>query len=161
LIVNAFPREFKDFKDFQDHEIADFVNAAFLNQLLIANAAVKKMIENDFGRIIIINSKANTQGYSSGSLYCSLKSAWMAFHEALAKELSFSGKNVSITTICPDSFTDAKGNNFRHYAPIIKAIEKRMLVALMTNKSAIYYALTFKNRIVLTCQAVKRILNIW
>lgn len=161
LIINAFPRVFKDFKDFQVSEIIDYVNAAFLSQLLIAHAVVKRMIENDFGRIVTINSKSNVYGYSTGSLYCSLKSAWMTFHESLARELLVSNKNVSINTICPDSFADTMGNKLPHYDYIVKAIKKLVLSALVKKKSSIYYAVTFKNRIILSYQEFKRILNIW
>jgi short-subunit dehydrogenase len=161
FIINAFPRVFKNFKDFQSSEISDFVNAAFLSQLLIANVIVKRMIENDFGRIITISSKSNVQGYSTGSLYCSLKSAWITFHESLSRELLMSNKNVSITTICPDSFADTNGNKLRHYDFIIKSIKKRVLAALVKKKSAICYTVTFKNRLIISYEVFKRILNIW
>jgi len=160
LVINAFPRVFKAFKDFKDQEIINFVNVALLSQLLIANVVAKRMIENDFGRIISINSKSHAYGYSSGSLYCSLKSAWMTFHESLSKELLQSNKNVSMTTICPDSFADTAGNKSRHYDFIIKAIKKRLLSALSRKKSSIYYAVTFKTRIIMTYQLFKKIVSI-
>jgi short-subunit dehydrogenase len=161
LIINAFPKVFKNFNEFQSSEISDYVNAAFLSQLLIANAVVKKMIGNDFGRIITISSKSNVQGYSTGSLYCSLKSAWMTFHESLSKELSLSNKNVCIATICPDSFADTNREKLPKYDSIIKAIKKRVLAALVKKKSGIYYEVTLKNRIILSYQMFKRFLSIW
>lgn len=160
LVINAFPRVFKTFEDFKDQEIINFVNTALLNQLLIAHVVVKKMIKNDFGRIISINSKSHVYGYSSGSLYCSLKSAWMIFHQSVAKELLQNNRNVSMTTICPDSFADTKGNKLRHYDFVVKAIKKQMLAALSRKKSSITYALTFRTRIIMMVQLFKKILRI-
>lgn len=159
LIMNAFPRLFKAFQDFKDPEIISFVNAAFLNQLLMAHIIVKKMIENDFGRIVAINSKSHVFGYSSGSLYCSMKSAWMTFHESLAKELLLSKKNVSMTTICPDSFADTDGNKLRHYDFVVNAVKKQMMAALSRKKSSIANALTLKTRCIMTYQLFKKIIG--
>ncbi|MCU0645420.1 MAG: SDR family NAD(P)-dependent oxidoreductase [bacterium] len=161
LIINAFSRIFKSFQDFTDFEIVNFTHASFLNQVLIANSLLKKMLENEYGRIITISSKSGIQGYSSGSLYCSLKSAWITFHESLERELSVSKRDVSITTICPDSFSDTTGNKLKHYDFITGKIKRIVLSALKNQDSAIYFPVTFKTRLFLSWQMVKKILRIW
>lgn len=161
LIINAFSRVFKNFQDFTESEIVDFIHSSFLNQLLIANALLKKMLDSGHGRIITISSKSGIQGYSSGSLYCSLKSAWITFHDSLARELVASKRDVSITTICPDSFSDAAGKKLKHYDFITGKIKTMVLSALRSQDSAIYFPVTFKTRLVLSWQMVKKIMRIW
>ena len=161
LIINAFARVFKNFQDFADSEVVDFVHSSFLNQLLIAKAVLKKMLENNHGRIITISSKSGIQGYSSGSVYCSLKSAWIAFHESLAKELSQFKTGVSITTICPDSFSDTRGRELPHHDFVVAKIKKIVLDALRNPESNIYFPLAFKTRLVLSWQLLKKLMKIW
>lgn len=161
LIINAFPRVFKNFQYFKDHEIIDFVNAAFTSQLILVNHFLNKMIENGFGRIIIISSKSAIQGYSTGSLYCSLKAAWITFHESIAKELRTCPKNICITTICPDSFSDQQGKRHTQYEHIMKAVKKIVLKAISGNGSRIYFPAAFRTKFVLSSQLFRKLIKLW
>ena len=161
LIINAFPREFNNFLDFNDSEIIKFVNIAYTSQLILANHFLNKMTETDFGRIIIISSKSALQGYSTGSLYCSLKAAWITFHESVEKELRACKKNITITTICPDSFSDQQGNRYNQYEYIARAVNKIVLKAIFNNSSGIYYPATFRTKLILFLQLFRKLLKLW
>jgi short-subunit dehydrogenase len=161
LIINAFPRIFKNFQCFKDQEIIDFANSAFISQLILANYFKNKMIENNFGRIIIISSKSAIQGYSTGSLYCSLKAAWVTFHESVEKELKTCPKNISIITICPDSFSDQQGNRYPHYEKITRAVEKIVINAISRNGSGIYFPVIFWTKLTLSLKLFRKFLKLW
>jgi short-subunit dehydrogenase len=161
FIINAFPRIFNKFNDFKDFEIIKFVNLAFTSQLIYTNYFLNKMAEKKYGRIIIIGSKSAIQGYSSGSLYCSLKAAWVTFHESIEKELSASNNDITITTICPDSFSDLCNNKGKHYNYIVSAIGKHVLKAIYNNNSAIYYPTTFLTKMALCLQLLRKLVKLW
>ena len=161
LIINAFPRIFSRFQDLTDRKIADFVNAAYTNQLILTHFFLTGMIENDFGRIITISSKSAVNGYSKGSLYCSLKAAWNVFHESLEIELSSLKKNITITTICPDSFSDPLGQRLKTYDSITGAVKKIILKSLGRSSSKIYYPITLLSRVTLTAQLFSKLSKLW
>lgn len=161
LIINAFPRVFNNFSDYKDLEIIRFVNTAYTSQLIFANHFLNKMIETGFGRIIIISSKSGIQGYSSGSLYCSLKAAWITFHESVERELSTFSKDLTITTICPDSFSDQQGNRSRQHDYIVGAVKKIVLKAIFHNSSGIYYPATLWTKLILSLQLLRKLLKLW
>ncbi len=161
FIINAFPRIFNDFIKFNDLEIIQFVNTAFSSHLVFANYFLKKMLAVNYGRIIIISSKSAIQGYSSGSLYCSLKAAWIIFHECLQKELNNSNKNVTITTICPDSFSDLENNKNSQYEYILCAIKKRVIKAISHKSSKLLFITTFKTKIILSLQILEKLIKLW
>jgi short-subunit dehydrogenase len=160
FIVNAFPRVFKNFAEFKEQEIIEFVNTSFLSQILLANAIVKGMIDRGEGRIITIGSKAALRGYSTGSLYCSMKSAWLVFHESLSKELSASGRNISITTICPNSFSDRSGKKLPNYDSIVGKVEDAVFKALMNSESRIEFTLNLRSRMALLMQMLGKMIRI-
>lgn len=161
LIINAFPRVFNNFRDYKDLEIIRFVNIAYTSQLIFANHFLNKMTETGFGRIIIISSKSAIQGYSSGSLYCSLKAAWITFHESVERELSTFSKDLTITTICPDSFSDQQGNRYNQHYYIVGAVKKIVLRAISRNVSGIYYPATLRTKLILSLQLFRKLLKLW
>ncbi len=161
IIINASPRIFKDFSAFDKAEIIKFINTGFLNQLLIVNNLLQNMLEKGFGRIIIISSKSGLQGYSGGSLYCSMKSAWISFHESVSRELNHTGKNVTITTLCPDSFSNTSGSFYPGSDVILNSVFSSVIKALRGDKSKLIYNVTFKTKFILSLQLLKKIFKIW
>jgi short-subunit dehydrogenase len=119
------------------------------------------MIENNYGRIIIISSRSAIQGYSTGSLYCSLKAAWVTLLESVERELKNCQKKITITTICPDSFSDQAGKKSQQYEHITEAIKKIVFKAISGKGSGIYFPAAFQTKIILSLQLFRKILKLW
>ena len=160
LIINAFSREFSDFKDLSLARIKQFISASFTNQLLIMNSVLPEMLQKHFGRIIIIGSKSHIQGYSGGSLYCSMKSAYNTFFESLSRELKSSGKNVYISIIHPDSFSDIHGNKYLNFSRVTQKVIKNIIKSINIKKSRIVYAISIRTRFELLLYVLVRSLNL-
>ncbi|HOM41709.1 MAG TPA: SDR family oxidoreductase [Bacteroidales bacterium] len=162
LIINAFPRIFKRFENFNKQDIVGFINCAFTGQLIILNYFLQKMIfNNQLANIIIIGSKSAVKGYSSGALYCSLKSAWITFHESLEKELASMKYNITVTTICPGSLTDTEGNKLSQYNLIVNKVKKELIKSINSSRSDIVFTIGFKSKLLLTFQILQKLLKVW
>lgn len=159
LIINAFPRIFKNFEDFTIEEIFHFGNSAFINQIILINEIYKRMLMNNFGIIIIIGSKSHIKGYSSGSLYCSLKSAYDVFHESVSRELKQKNKNVFFSIIHPDSFSNISGSNINYF--IIQNVIKKIKDLISHPESKVIYVLNFKTRILVLVQIFQKMLKLF
>ena len=154
FILNASDRSFKFFSKFEGNEIESLINCSFTHQLLILNHVLKGMSVNNKGYIMIISSKSGLKGYSSGSLYCAVKSAWITFHESLSRELKGSG--IKVLTIIPDSFSDRNGNKTPFFHKNISRIHKLLLNVEKINKSKLIYSLRLKTRILLFLEYCKK-----
>lgn len=64
-----------------------------------SRAALPKMIENNFGRIINISSISGKNGDAYGSAYCASKFALIGFTQSLAHEVA--RNNITANCICP------------------------------------------------------------
>ena len=138
LILNAAPRIFKRFEDFHIDELEKLTSASFLSSLIILNSVYKQMKNDNFGRIFIISSKSGLKGYSKGSVYCSYKSAWITFHEAFSREIN-KNYNISINTICPDSFSTNLNVKIKGYQKIIDRILTIIENNMEIKKSEIHF----------------------
>lgn len=154
FFLNASGRSFKFFSKFQDNEIESLINGSFTHQLIILNHVLKAMLTKNKGHIIIISSKSGTKGYSSGSIYCGIKAAWIAIHDSISRELKGSG--IKLLTIVPDSFADLKGNktpffhrNIRNIRNVVSNLEK-------FKESKIIYSLTPKTKFLLFLEYCKK-----
>lgn len=161
LILNASPRVFNHFIQFDSSDILLLTQAAFIGPAMILHDVCSQMIENGYGRIIIINSKSAVRGYSSGSLYCSYKSAWLALHESLEKELKSYAKNVTITTLCPDSFSDTDGRRLSGYQYITGNIIRHILQSFESTGSRIIFVATFHSRLSAALQYCIKIIKVF
>ena len=146
LALNAAPRVFKNFDSFSHQEISDISNASFISSLILLNTVLGRMKIQSFGKIIIISSKSGFMGYSTGSLYCAFKSAWIALHESIAKELN-SVKGLSILTICPDSFSTNDGSKRGENVQIINKIISKIIRSLNDSDSQLYFPAKLKTKI--------------
>lgn len=158
IVLNAAPRVFKPFSDFNNEELIGLTNASFTSSIILLNSVIKNMISNNYGRIIVISSKSGLKGYSTGSIYCSLKSAWITFHESLSRELT--NINVTINTICPDSFSRTDGSQLRGSKIIKNNILNIVANAIISGKSKIFFPVLIKTRIGLVVNIFQKILKI-
>lgn len=154
FILNASGRCFKFFSKFQDKEIKSLINSSFTHQLIIMNHVLKVMLTKNKGHIIIISSKSGIKGYSSGSIYCAIKAAWITIHEAISRELKDSG--VNLLTVIPDSFTDLKGNKASFFHKNIRNIRNVVSNLEKFKKSKIIYSLTPKTKFLLFLEYCKK-----
>jgi NAD(P)-dependent dehydrogenase (short-subunit alcohol dehydrogenase family) len=161
VIANASPRIFKQFKDFTRRDVVELTHASFTGHVLLINGFLSSMLEKDYGRIIVIGSKSGVCGYSSGSMYCSLKSAWIAFHESLAREFKSYRKNVTITTICPDSFSDTQGMPLRHHRFIVDRIEKEIFKSLDRPHSRLMFIAAFPGKFGIALQYLRKSIRVF
>lgn len=148
LINNASLRNFKYFSEYNDTEIINYVNVNMKSIFLITYYALKRMIENNFGRIINISSVSAYKGYSTGSLYCSLKSSLLTFNESVSRELNVKEKNVTLNTICPDSFMKISGEKLKNYDRIVnKVIQKVIYIIASKVNGKIFNVFSLKSKI--------------
>ncbi|EMS77665.1 SDR family oxidoreductase [Desulfotignum phosphitoxidans] len=144
LIINAAERTFKNFSDFQGNEIESLINNSFTHQLILLNHVLKTMIQKNRGHIIIISSKSGIKGYSTGSLYCAIKAAWISIHESISRELKHTG--IKLVTVIPDSFADTSGNKSSFFNKNVQNIQKIIVNLETDQKSRIVFSLTLKTR---------------
>lgn len=156
LVLNAFPRTFKNFIDFKFKEISDFTEIGFVHQMMICNTVLQWMEKKNFGRIIMIGSKSSFQGYSKGSLYCSLKMALIGIFDSLSRELKYSGKNITVSIIHPDSFSTNDGKKLKNYKTTIRKIFSCLNKILNGQISRQYYAMGLKSRLILFLQHINK-----
>lgn len=159
LVLNAAPRIFKELANFEMSEIINLINASFTSSTILLHQILQKMIGRTEGSIIIISSKSGLKGYSTGSIYCSMKSAWITFHESLIRELKKSS-GVSINTICPDSFSTIAGDKLSGYEITLKKILKILEGIEKNNNSKLHFPVSTKTKMVLIFNYLQKILNI-
>lgn len=140
LIANASPRIFKYFKDYTEQELFDLTCAGWTAHLIIIHAFLPFMMKKGFGRIICIGSLSGIRGYSTGTVYCGMKSAVIAFHESLQKELAHSGSDVTITTICPDSFSDTQGEPLPQHHRIVHWVLEQIHRSIRIRRSRLLFS---------------------
>lgn len=90
---------------------ADFDNVINTNLKGIFNTIkpfISSLVEQKFGKIIIISSVWGLKGSSCESLYCASKAGQIGFMKSLAQELGPS--NISVNCVCP-GFIDTDMNN--------------------------------------------------
>jgi short-subunit dehydrogenase len=146
LVLNAAPRVFKNFDTFTHREICDLSNASLVSSLILLNTTLAGMKTQRRGKLIVISSKSGFKGYSSGSLYCAFKSAWITLHESIARELKDT-KNISILTVCPDSFSSRVSSEMDRDEKLINRIILKIVHSISDSQSQLYFPASFKAKI--------------
>lgn len=123
LINNAALRQFnKKLDEYTTSEILENINVDFLAPVILSKLCLPVMKRFNFGRIINISSIGAYKVFSTGSLYCSSKSALIAFSESLSKELINLRGAVTVNAICPDSFSKMDGTKLKIYRRITDSV---------------------------------------
>lgn len=123
LIHNASLREFNSVELFDDKEIANYINVNQQAPILLSRWAIEGMKSNQFGRIINITSGSGLKGYSSGSMYCSTKSAMIQFTEAAGRDLqAIPNTNITMNAIVPGAFSKTDGTKLDQYEQVVQTI---------------------------------------
>lgn len=157
LIINSSHRRFGDFANFEESDIKGLIDGSFTNQLLLMHSVLKRMLARNQGAIILVSSKAAYQGYSSGSLYCSTKSAWMAIYESVSREIANS--NVALINFLPDSFTTNSGKALGAKDSVERSITKIISRPISQMKSVEVRILNPKNKLFLSLNLLKKLLR--
>ncbi len=161
LINNATVRQFKKLEEFQTSEIQRNINVDFLAPVILANLCLLIMKENNFGRIINISSISSYKVYSTGSLYCSSKSALNSFSEILSKELIKLDGTITVNTLCPDSFSKINGTLLKNYHWIMDSILSDIDRIIKSGSNRIIVnEITFKHRLSESFRFIKRAFRI-
>ena len=139
LVNNAAVRPFKPFSEFQQTEIEESVEVNLLAPLLFVSHILPAMLDHNFGRIINIASISGMDGYRTGSLYCSTKSALIAFTKAISSDLALTGKDVTANVVCPGSFRARSGEKYEAYDHIVDRVVETVkhLINMKTNGAVI------------------------
>lgn len=126
LINNASLREFKSFELFGEEEIAYYNSVNQQAPILLSRWVLEGMKQHKFGRIINITSGSGLKGYSSGSMYCSTKSAMIHFTEAAGRDLqTIPNTDISMNAIVPGAFSKTDGTKLGQYDQMVGAIVKK------------------------------------
>lgn len=102
LINNAAVLDSKHCLLLTDESIFEMISINYIGGVLISREVAKIMAKKKFGRIIAITSMATYFKPAGDSIYASSKSALVAFHEVMARELSEFGitcNSIQITAI--------------------------------------------------------------
>lgn len=145
LVLNASSRSFQEFNTFSDKEICNAMDGDFTNQLRILRACLDYMTQENFGQIVIISSRSAVSSYSTGSLYCSVKSAWRSLYFSLLKEFKDSG--IKFFLFVPDAFSNGRGHELRGYSFVMKRLNVLVKSLHEGKESKVFMALTFTSRI--------------
>lgn len=145
LVLNASSRSFQDFNTFSDNEICNAIDGDFTNQLMILHACLDNMKQENFGQIVMISSRAAVSSYSTGSLYCSVKSAWRSLYFSLLKEFKDTG--IKFFLFVPDAFSNGRGHELRGYSFVMKRLNFLVKSLHEGKESKVMMALTVSSRI--------------
>jgi short-subunit dehydrogenase len=155
LVVNSSHRNFGEFQNFIEADISKLITGTFTNQLIMMNTWMKGMLDRNSGAVILVSSKAAYNGYSSGSLYCSVKAAWMSVFESVSKELSTS--KVALINFLPDSFTTNSGEPLAAKSLVEKKLLQLLSKPLDQMRTAELRILTRKNKALLAFNLIKKL----
>ncbi|MGD2087759.1 MAG: SDR family oxidoreductase [Candidatus Aminicenantes bacterium] len=157
LINNASLRIFKNFEIFTFQEINKALRVNLEAPLILINSIIPIMKQNNFGRIINISSRSGFWGFSTGSIYCSTKSALIKFTESVGKELERENADVTINVICPGSFSYKNGTKLKNYNTITKKVIN-IIGDLISSKdnAEVIPVLTKKDKVVEILYSIKQ-----
>lgn len=160
LINNASVRQFKNFDLFTFEELDKYIKVNIQAIYYLTSAVLPFMKSNNFGRIINISSISAYNGYRTGSLYCSTKMSLITFAEAFSRELDEGRNNITINTICPDSFRKISGEKLKAFEQITKIIIKRINSIIDSDVNGrVYNGFTLRNRLLFFSLYMKKSLN--
>ncbi len=157
IFLNACHRSFNRFDIFSSKEVCDSINSSFTHQLLILHSVIKRMVGKE-GVVVFINSKAAYKGFSKGSLYCSVKAAWLSIFESLSRD--YRNENIRFINFVPDSFSDINANIFSFNYLVENRIKKVISNLLIQNLNEEIKVLTIKSRLFFTLIRLKNLFSI-
>lgn len=157
IFLNACHRSFNRFDIFSSKEVYDSINSSFTHQLLILHSVIKKMVGKE-GAVVFINSKAAYKGFSKGSLYCSVKAAWLSVFESCSRD--YRNENIRFINFVPDSFSDTNANIFPFNDKVETRIKKVInnLTSQKINEEVKVF--TIKSQLFLTIIRLKNLISI-
>ena len=159
IIANAALRKFRSFTSFTYNEIDASLKINFQATLILIHSLLPGMKKNRLGRIINISSISAYNGYKTGSMYCSTKMALLPFAESLSKELKEENINITINTICPDSFSIINGEKLDNFDLITGKVLRKIKKIISGNiNGKVYNIFTFKSKIGYIKSSLKKIL---
>jgi len=161
LINNASLRNFKNFDSFTEEEIRDYIHVNLYSPLFLTNYLLNGMRKRNYGRIINIASRSGFWGYSTGSMYCSTKSALIKFTESLGKELALAEFNITANVICPDSFMTLEGRKLPRYEFVINHIKKDIFSIINSNiNGKCFLPVRLPDKFIFIVRYIKQLLNL-
>ena len=98
-INNAMNSVFSPVKEMQAEEYKRVTEVTYLGQVYGAQAALKRMLPRDEGKIIFVGSALAYRGIPLQSAYCASKHAIQGFFDSLRSELIHDNSNVKITMV--------------------------------------------------------------
>lgn len=114
ILVNnaALWRCWSPFTDTPVKEWQSFINVNIMGVVYCTKAALPKMLENGYGRIINVSSVAGVYGNANMVHYSATKGALIAMTKALAKEVSGSG--VLVNSVSPGSVSPSDNKDMNY-----------------------------------------------
>ena len=99
-----------------DADFASVVNVNLISSFILNREAIKKMLKNDFGRIVNISSVVAFSGNPGQSNYCASKAGIIGLTKSLAHEVA--RKKITVNAVAPgfvisnmtDKLTDIQKN---------------------------------------------------
>lgn len=99
LVLNAGMGVFKDVRDLNIHEWQHVIAVGLTANFVIVNRALPLMMDQDYGRIVVISSDADDIAFASASAYCATKAGLSSFANCVRKEVA--GFDIHVTLISP------------------------------------------------------------
>lgn len=90
-----------------------FIDINVMGTVYFTQAVIKKMIENNYGRIINVASVAGVYGIANMAHYSATKGAVISLTKALAKEVA--QKNITVNVVAPGSVSPAENPDIEYY----------------------------------------------
>lgn len=149
LINNAAVRQFnRKLDEFQISEIPENINVDFVAPVILSKLCLQVMKRFNFGRIINISSIGAYKVFSTGSLYCSSKSALIAFSESLSKELISLRGTITVNTICLDSISKMDGTKLKIHRRITDSVLAKIDSIIQSESNGmVMNEFTFKHKL--------------
>lgn len=115
ILVNnaAVWRCWKPFENIPADEWRTFIDVNIMGAVYFTKAALPKMAENNYGRIINIASVAGVYGNANMAHYSATKGAVIAMTKALAKEVA--EKGILVNCVSPGSVSPSENPDMNYY----------------------------------------------
>lgn len=98
-VNNAFAGIFSRFMDMSLAEFRRVVDVTFFGQVHGTRAALRHMLPQDSGSIVLVGSALAYRGIPLQSAYCAAKHALQGFQDSVRAELLAAGSNVRLTMV--------------------------------------------------------------
>ena len=99
LVANAGVGWYGGILDHSDEELADMLDTNIAGTLWPVRSAVRRMLPQGSGDIVIVSSVAGTTGRGNEAVYAATKHSQMGLANGLDRELYLKG--IRVSTLCP------------------------------------------------------------